>query len=132
MTPWGATRVKVVANAPLRAPADPLVELILCPGFGAVDDWFAERAGGHRRHRGHPAGRPLPGEGSRRSESEGTVLHGQQHRRRAGDAQVDGRSPAKRVVTGGPALITPKDRSRFLSKLDEAVNAVYRAQPPQE
>jgi hypothetical protein len=36
------------------------------------------------------------------------------------------------VVTGGPAPMTPKDRSRFLSKLDEAVNPVRRAQPPQE
>jgi uncharacterized protein YaiI (UPF0178 family) len=32
------------------------------------------------------------------------------------------------TVTGGPAPMTPKDRSRFLSKLDEAVNAVRRAQ----
>ncbi|HUE15291.1 MAG TPA: hypothetical protein VMR25_14065 [Planctomycetaceae bacterium] len=46
MTPYSATRVKVVANAPLRAPADPLVELIVRPGFAAVDDWIAERAGG--------------------------------------------------------------------------------------
>ena len=30
------------------------------------------------------------------------------------------------VVTGGPAPMTPKDRSRFLSKLDEAVNAARR------
>lgn len=34
------------------------------------------------------------------------------------------------VVTGGSAAITPKDRFRFLSKLDEAVNAVHRAHPP--
>jgi uncharacterized protein YaiI (UPF0178 family) len=34
------------------------------------------------------------------------------------------------AVTGGPAPMTPKDRSRFLSKLDEAVNAVRRGQPP--
>jgi hypothetical protein len=27
------------------------------------------------------------------------------------------------TMTGGPAAITPKDRSRFLAKLDEAVNA---------
>jgi uncharacterized protein len=36
------------------------------------------------------------------------------------------------VVTSGPAPMTPKDRSRFLSKLDEAVNAVRRAHPTQE
>jgi uncharacterized protein YaiI (UPF0178 family) len=32
-------------------------------------------------------------------------------------------------MTGGPAPMTPKDRSRFLSKLDEAVNAVRRLYP---
>jgi uncharacterized protein YaiI (UPF0178 family) len=29
-------------------------------------------------------------------------------------------------VRGGPAPMTPKDRSRFLSKLDESINAVRR------
>src|SRR5918911_3286660 len=38
-------RVLVVANAPLRVPADALVELIVRPGFGAADDWIAEQAG---------------------------------------------------------------------------------------
>ena len=33
------------------------------------------------------------------------------------------------AVTGGPAPMTAKDRSRFLSKLDETVNAVRRAHP---
>ena len=37
-----AMRVAVVANAPLRVPADPLVELVVRPGFGAADDWIAE------------------------------------------------------------------------------------------
>src|SRR3954454_10418173 len=36
-------RVRVVANAPLRVPADPLFELVVSPGFGAADDWIAER-----------------------------------------------------------------------------------------
>ncbi len=33
------------------------------------------------------------------------------------------------AITGGPAPMTPKDRSRFLARLDEAVNAVRRAHP---
>src|SRR5215510_6281743 len=40
-----ALRVAVVANAPLRVPTDPLVELVVCPGFGAADDWIAAQAG---------------------------------------------------------------------------------------
>src|SRR5437660_4280384 len=38
-------RVAVVANAPLRVPADPLVELVVRPGFGAADGWIAAQAG---------------------------------------------------------------------------------------
>jgi hypothetical protein len=37
--------VKVVANAPLRVPPGPLIELVVRPGFGAADDWIAEQAG---------------------------------------------------------------------------------------
>src|ERR671929_325182 len=40
-----AVRVAVVANSPLRLPPDPLVELVVRPGFGAADDWIAEQAG---------------------------------------------------------------------------------------
>jgi uncharacterized protein YaiI (UPF0178 family) len=32
-------------------------------------------------------------------------------------------------ATGGPAPMTPRDRSRFLSKLDELVNAARRQHP---
>src|SRR5437588_1023379 len=37
--------VKVVANAPLRVPANALVELVVRSGFGAADDWIAEQVG---------------------------------------------------------------------------------------
>src|SRR5206468_11106112 len=40
-----AMRVAVVANAPLRVPANALIELVVRPGFGAADDWIAEQAG---------------------------------------------------------------------------------------
>ena len=40
-----ALPVKVVANAPLRVPADARVELVVRPGFGAADDWIAEQSG---------------------------------------------------------------------------------------
>ena len=40
-----AVPVKVVANAPLRVPAEGLVELVVCPGFGAADDWIAGQIG---------------------------------------------------------------------------------------
>lgn len=129
-----AVRVAVVANAPLRVPADDLVGLVVRPGFGAADDWIADQAGpgdvvvtadvplaARCLARGarvlDPKGRPFT------DNAIGTAL--------ATRDLMDGLRQAG-VATGGPAPMTPKDRSRFLSKLDEAVNAVRRAHPPGE
>jgi uncharacterized protein YaiI (UPF0178 family) len=124
-------RVSVVANAPLRVPNDSLVSLEVRQGFGAADDWIAEQAG--------PgdivitadiplAARCLPKEarvldpkGQPFTESDigsALALRDLMEQLRQGG-----------TVTGGPAPMTPKDRSRFLSKLDELINAVLRAHP---
>jgi uncharacterized protein YaiI (UPF0178 family) len=121
--------VKVVANAPLRVPADPLLELVVRPGFGAADDWIAEQSG--------PtdvvvtADVPL----AARCLAKGARVLGPK-----GSEWTDndiGAAVATRdlleelrqggVVTGGPAPMTQRDRSRFLSKLDELINAVRRS-----
>lgn len=126
-------RVAVVANAPLRVPADPLFELVVRQGFGAADDWIAEQAG--------------PGDvvvtadiplAARCLAREARVLDAKCQP--FTDAGI-GSALALRdllaglreggVVTGGPAPMAPRDRSRFLSKLDETVNAVLRAHPRQ-
>jgi uncharacterized protein YaiI (UPF0178 family) len=127
-----AMRVVLVANAPLRVPADPLFELVVRTGFGAADDWIAEKA-----EAGDiivTADIPLA---ARALEKEARVLSPKG--RPFTDNDI-GDALATRaltdelrqggVVTGGPAPMTAKDRSRFLSKLDEAVNAVRRAHPP--
>jgi uncharacterized protein YaiI (UPF0178 family) len=124
-------RVVVVANAPLRVPADERVELVVRPGFGAADDWIADHAGpgdiivtadiplaarslakGARAL--DPKGRPFTDNAIGSALALRELLDGL----RQGGA-----------VTGGPAPMTPKDRSRFLSKLDEAIHAVRRAHP---
>jgi uncharacterized protein YaiI (UPF0178 family) len=127
-----AVPVKVVANAPLRVPADPLVELVIRPGFGAADDWIAEQArpgdvvvtadiplaarclANHARVLS-PKGQPF---------TEGDIGSALALRELLGELRQSG------AVTGGPAAMTPKDRSRFLAKLDEVVNAARRARPP--
>jgi len=127
-----AMRVAVVANAPLRVPADALVELVVRAGFGAADDWIAEQTGPGdvvitadiplaarclakgARVLG-PKGLPFT------DNDIGSVLA---LRDLLDELRQGG------AVTGGPAPMTPKDRSRFLSKLDEAVNAVRREHPP--
>jgi uncharacterized protein YaiI (UPF0178 family) len=122
--------VVVVANAPLRVPTDTRVELVVRSGFGAADDWIAEQVG--------PgdlvitADIPL----AARCLEKGTRVLGPKGYPFT-DNQI-GAALATRdlmedlrqggALTGGPAPMTAKDRSRFLSKLDEAVNAM-RAHP---
>src|SRR5439155_139906 len=129
-----ALRVAIVANAPLRVPTDPLVELVVRPGFGAADDWIAEQAG-----EGDvvvtadiPLAARCLAKGARVLDPKGKPFT---------DSHI-GSALALRdlmdelrqggAITGGPGAMTPKDRSRFLSKLDEAVNAVRRAHPKGE
>jgi hypothetical protein len=126
-----ALRVLVVANAPLRVPQDALVELVVRSGFGAADDWIAEQAG--------PgdvvitadiplAARCLPRlarvlDPKGRSLTDNDIGGALAMRQLKEDLRQGGER------TGGPAPMTNKDRSRFLSKLDEAVNAVQREYP---
>ncbi len=126
-----ALQVKVVANTGLRVPDDPLIEAVVRAGFGAADDWIAAQAGA-----GDivvTADIPLA---SRCLEQGARVLgpKGREYTdrdigsalatRELLDALRQGGSTA-----GGPAPMEPKDRSRFLSKLDELANAVCRARP---
>src|SRR5262245_16133895 len=113
--------VKVVANAPLRVPPDALVELVVRPGFGAADDWIAAQAGP-----GDVVGTAVSPLAARSLDRGGHVLSPKRHpftESDIGDALatrelLDGLRQGG-VVTGGPSAMTPKDRSRFLSKLDE-------------
>jgi hypothetical protein len=124
-------RVLVVANALMRVPADALVELVVCAGFGAVDDWIADRAGAgdivitadiplaarcltNEARVLNPKGNPF---------TENDIGSALATRSLMDELRQGG------IVTGGPAPMTPKDRSRFLSKLDEAIHAVRRAYP---
>ena len=124
-------RVAVVANAPMREPVSPLIDVIVRPGFGTADDYIAEQAG--------------PGDivvtadiplAARCLEKDARVLDPK------GNQFMDnhiGSALAMRnllndirqggAVTGGPLGMTPKDRSRFLAKLDDLVNAVRHAYP---
>ena len=123
--------VKVVANAPLRVPANPRVELVVREGFGAADDWIAEQAGpgdivitadiplaarclAKDARILSPKGQPF----TDNDIGSALALRDLMDELRQGG-----------TITGGPAPMTAKDRSRFLSKLDEVVNAVRRAYP---
>jgi uncharacterized protein YaiI (UPF0178 family) len=120
--------VRVVANAPMRVPAGGLVEMVVRPGFGTADDWIAEQAGpgdivvtadiplaaralAKGAHVLDPKGYAFTDNNIAEALALREML---EERRQRGEA------------TGGPAAMTAKDRSRFLSKLDETVHAARR------
>jgi uncharacterized protein len=120
--------VRVVAKVMLAVPDDPHIELIVRSGFGDVDDWIASEVG--------------PGDivvtadillAARCLEKEARVLSPK------GQPFTDndiGNALATRAlmdelrqggaISGGPQPMTSKDRSRFLSKLDEMIHAIRR------
>jgi uncharacterized protein YaiI (UPF0178 family) len=126
-----AIEVFVVANVPIRVPIDPLFHQVACPGFGLADDWIAERVG--PQDIVITADIPLASRclerGARVLDSRGGTFTEQDigaalaMRELMNDLRQDG------TVRGGPAPMQPKDRSRFLSKLDETIHALRRSHP---
>ena len=118
----------------IRVPQDPLIERIAAgSGMDAADDWIAERAGKGDIviTAGHPAGEPLR-EGGRR---------GDRAERKPFTEQSIGMTLAVRnlmndlrscgEVTGGPTSFNPRDRSAFLSALDQTIRRMQRQRAEQ-
>ena len=119
--------VTVVVNRAMRIPPEQGIELVVVPGgFDAADDWIAAHAG-----EGDiviTADIPL----ADRCLKAGARVLGTKGREFTlagiGDALAT-RALMEMVrqmgeVTGGPAAMDNKSRSRYLSKLDEMVNAI--------
>jgi hypothetical protein len=126
--------VHVVSNGsrPIRAPGLPNVTMVIVSaGPDAADDWIAERIGGAEicATADIPLAARCLGRGARAlafngrewtDDNIGSALAGRalgQHLREVG------------VQTGGPAAMTPRDRSAFLGALDRLVHAARRARP---
>jgi uncharacterized protein len=126
--------VSVVAGSFIRVPQDPLIERVAAgSGMDAADDWIAERAGNgdivitsdiplaSRCVKAGaeviaPNGKPFT------EQSIGMTL-----------AVRNLRSSGE--VTGGPKSFAPRDRSAFLSALDQTIRRIQRhraGQPAQD
>jgi uncharacterized protein YaiI (UPF0178 family) len=122
----------VVAVGFIRVPQDPLIERIAAGSSpDAADDWIAERAGstdivitadvplaGRCVKSGAtvlaPNGRPFTEESIGMTLAVRNLMH-------------DLRSAGE--VTSGPRPFSPRDRSAFLSALEEAIRRLQRARP---
>ena len=123
-------KVWVVANSFMMVPDTPLVERVTVAGsFDAADNWIAERAARGTivitsdvplASRCVKTGAEVIGPGGRPF-TESSIGMALATRNLMEDLRVRG------DVTGGPKPFSAKDRSRFLSALDEAVVRLKRA-----
>ncbi|MBK3663892.1 YaiI/YqxD family protein [Bradyrhizobium diazoefficiens] len=124
-----ALRVSVVAGNFIRVPQDPLIERIAAgAGMDAADDWIAERAGPGDivitsdiplASRCVKAGADVIAANGKpfTEESIGMTLA-------VRNLMTDLRSAGE--VTGGPKSFAPRDRSTFLSTLDQTIRRIQR------
>jgi uncharacterized protein len=122
-------KVYLVSNSPMRIPPDELIELIIVhEGFDAADDWIAKHI--TDTDIAVTADIPLAArclkKGARVLDPKGRVFSEDS----IGDALASREFTAflrdMGTITGGPPPLEPRDRSRFLQRLDENIHAIMR------
>jgi uncharacterized protein YaiI (UPF0178 family) len=121
--------VYVVSNAPIAVPRDPRIErVVVSDAFDAADDWIAERAGADDivitadiplADRCLKAGAAVIG-------STGVPFTAASIGMAMASRELMANLRTMGEITGGPKPMAPRDRSRFLSALDEAVQRLRR------
>ena len=124
-------RVVIAANAPMQVPPSPLFELVVRTGFGVVDDWIVEKIDGGDIviTSDIPLAARCIAKGARVLSPKGRELTDNDIGAVLATRDLMTALRQDGTITGGPAPMTPRDRSRFLAKLDELVNAVRREFP---
>ena len=125
-----ALHVYVVSNSPIAVPKHPDIErVVVAAGMDAADDWIAERA--------NPAAIVITADIPLAARAVKTGAQVIAPTGRAFTQDSIGMSLATRnlmdslrsagAVTGGPKPFAPRDRSNFLSGLDQAIVRLKRA-----
>ena len=120
-------KVKIVANKPMHIPLNIRLEMIVVPGaFDAADDWIAEKI--CENDMAITADIPLA---DRCLKKGARVLGPKGHEftlDSIGDAMATRELMARLremgEVGGGPSPMVKKDRSQFLSKLDQIIQSI--------
>lgn len=120
--------VALVANATLRIPTDPLVSLVVRVGFGAADDYIAEtiQPGDIAITADVPLAARCVAKHAAVLDHKGRLLTEANIGEAVGMRDLMDELRMSGETTRGPAAMTAQDRSRFLSKLDELINALKR------
>ena len=122
-------KVFVVSNSYMNVPRDPRIELVVvADSFDAADNWIAERAGPGDivvtadiplADRALKAGAMAIG-------NTGVPFTAASIGMAMANRELLSNLRAMGEVTGGPKPMTQRDRSRFLSALDEAIQKINR------
>ncbi len=123
--------VHVVANSYMNVPRDPLVKLVVVgAGMDEADNWIAERAGS--RDIVVTADVPLA---SRALKAGAAVIapNGRAFTRHSIGMALATRNLLQDIrdagqITGGPKPFAPRDRSNFLSALNQAIVRLQRGE----
>ncbi len=121
----------VVANQQINTPASVLIYAIkVGTGMDEADDWIAERAapGDIVITADIPLAARALENGARVLGLKGREFTADSIGNALADRALSQELRESGVETGGPAPMQKKDRSRFLGKLDELINAVLREQ----
>ena len=126
-------RVALVANARIHVPEGFGVDMIVVDeGPDVADDWIAEhvRAGDVVVTADIPLAARCLDAGARVLGTTGRPFDEESIGDRLGMRELKENLRGAGIASGGPPPITDKDRSRFLSKLDEFVQKGLREHPP--
>ena len=126
--------VALVANSHLYVPDGMGVEMIVVDrGPDAADDWIAERAraGDVVVTADLPLAARCLEAGARVLGTSGREFHDESIGGLLATRELKEHLRGAGMVTGGPAPLSGKDRSRFASKLDELVQKGLREFPPE-
>lgn len=122
-------RVTLVGNSAMRIPSGDWLRLVVVDGgFDAADDWIAERAGADSIV--VTGDIPLAGRclerGARVVDHRGGAFTEDSIGGALADRDLLAELRGAGLITGGPSGFTARDRSQFLQRLDETVQALRR------
>jgi hypothetical protein len=123
-------KVIVVSNSPIAVPSDPLIErVVVAAGMDAADNWIAERAA-----RGDivitgdiPLASRCLKAGAAAIAPNGRVFTEDSIGMTLATRNLMDSLRSAGEITGGPRSFSPRDRSSFLSALNQAIVRLQRA-----
>src|SRR5579863_1904153 len=117
-------KVFVVANSPINVPRDPRIErVVVTDSFDAADDWIVEHAveGDIVVTADIPLADRVLKKGAAAIGSTGVPFTPSSIGMAMANRELLSNLRAMGEITGGPKPMSQRDRSRFLSALDEAI-----------